>query len=244
MNRLDRLREFSAQNARSHSVMQFNPSVDTLGTMDLTANNTVLTREILADRDRFCALMRDLRGRHRASIGGYGENRTSLYSLSSHFTPTAAVDEPRTVHLGVDIWADAGEPVCAACDARVHSYGFNGQVGDYGATVILEHDLGDALKLCVLYGHLSRASLDLINDKPVVDGERRVRAGECVGWLGTWPENGGWPAHLHLQLIWADEMGDWKGDYPGVCKRSEQAQWLQRCPDPEILLQWRRYCVG
>ena len=47
-------------------------------------------------------------------------------------------------------------------------------------------------------------------------------------------ENGGWPAHLHFQII-GDLMG-FIGDFPGVAKQSEIEEWLERCPDPNLIL--------
>ena len=48
-------------------------------------------------------------------------------------------DEPRRLHLGVDIWADAGTPVYVPLDGRIHSFRDNNHFGDYGPTVILQH---------------------------------------------------------------------------------------------------------
>ena len=51
-----------------------------------------------------------------------------------------------------------------------------------------------------LYGHLSRDSLDgLSPGKP-------VRRGERIAYIGTHEVNGGWPPHLHLQII-GDMLG-------------------------------------
>ena len=55
-----------------------------------------------------------------------------------------------------------------------------------------------------------------------------------LGWLGESHENVGWPSHLHFQII--RELDGREGDYPGVCRASEQATWLKRCPDPNLLL--------
>jgi len=52
-------------------------------------------------------------------------------------------------------------------------------------------------------------------------------------------ENGNWPPHLHFQII--IDIGNWQGDYPGVCKFSERERWLQNCPDPDIILQLKQY---
>jgi peptidoglycan LD-endopeptidase LytH len=131
------------------------------------------------------------------------------------------------VHLGIDIFAPYGTDVFAPLASRVHSSRINDNPGDYGPTIILEHQAG-ADKFYSLYGHLSRDSL-----KGLKPGAAYM-AGERIASLGTRNENGGWPPHLHFQIIL--DLKGMSGDYPGVCKRSEQAHWLSICPDPRPLL--------
>jgi hypothetical protein len=90
----------------------------------------------------------------RYGIGGYMEHRT-IYSRSAHFD---TADEPRRLHLGVDIWGDAGTPIYSPLAGIVHSFADNDNFGDYGPCIILQHNLG-GLALYSLYGHLSRKSL-------------------------------------------------------------------------------------
>jgi murein DD-endopeptidase MepM/ murein hydrolase activator NlpD len=156
--------------------------------------------------------------------GGWGEDR-GVYSQVL-FAPEGV--EPRTVHLGLDVFALAGADVFTPLNARVHSCRINEAEGDYGPTIILEHAPAPGMKFHTLYGHLSRDSL-----KGLKPGAAFM-AGERIGELGTRRENGGWTPHLHFQIIL--EIGDWKGDYPGVCKKSEQDRWLAICPDPAPLL--------
>jgi len=160
-----------------------------------------------------------VRGAAPACWGGWGERR-ELYTGSGLF---AGEEEPRTVHLGVDVWSDAGTPVAAPVAGTVHSLADNAAFGDYGPTVILAHE-----GFWTLYGHLSRAAL-----AGLVPG-RRVAAGEVFAFLGGVHENGGWPPHLHFQRI-QDLMGR-AGDFPGVCAPSQRDTWLVRCPDPRPLL--------
>lgn len=165
----------------------------------------------------------ELRPGQPLRAGGYGEDR-SLYTQAL-FAP--AGEEPRTVHLGVDIFAPAGSDVFTPLDARVHSFQINDHPGDYGPTIILEHRPA-GLVFRTLYGHLSRDSI-----KGLKPGAAFM-AGERIAALGTKRENGGWPPHLHFQIIL--DIGSAKGDYPGVCKRSERETWLAMCPDPGPLL--------
>lgn len=166
----------------------------------------------------------DVKPGERIRAGGYGEDR-GVYSQVL-FAPEGV--EPRTVHLGFDIFALAGADVYAPLNARVHSFKINEAEGDYGPTIILEHSPAPGLTFHTLYGHLSRNSL-----KGLKPGAAYM-AGERIGELGTRRENGGLAPHLHFQVIL--DIGDWRGDYPGVCKHSERKHWLSICPDPRPLL--------
>jgi len=157
-------------------------------------------------------------------FGGYGEDR-SMYTQTL-FAPEG--DEPRTVHLGIDVFAPAGMDVFTPLSGRVHSSRINDNEGDYGPTIILEHTPAAGLKFHTLYGHLDRDSLHGL--KPGT----AFMAGEKIAALGTKRENGGWTPHLHFQIIL--DIGSAKGDYPGVAKRSEKDLWLSICPDPAKLL--------
>jgi murein DD-endopeptidase MepM/ murein hydrolase activator NlpD len=117
-------------------------------------------------------------------------------------------------------------------DGIIHSFAFNNHDSDYGATLILTHRL-DGIGFHTLYGHLSLNSL-----KNLHEGDR-IRRGEVIAEFGMRFENGNWPPHLHFQVI--TDMEGWKGDYPGVCKYSEKQQWLDKCPNPDTILQMLQY---
>ncbi|HTM81489.1 peptidoglycan DD-metalloendopeptidase family protein [Asticcacaulis sp.] len=158
-------------------------------------------------------------------VGGYDEER-AIYSGPVFAAPDGA--EPRTVHLGIDLFEAAGAPVFAPLAGVVHSFQDNANPKDYGPTIILAHAVTSQLTFYTLYGHLSRDSLyGLAIGKPVA-------AGEEVARLGAAAVNGDWPPHLHFQLIL--DMQDKRGDYPGVFKKSEREQWKRICPDPAPLL--------
>ncbi len=106
-------------------------------------------------------------------IGGYDENRV-IYRQRDHFTNQ---ENPRSIHLGIDIWAEAGEAIYAALDGEVHSFAFNNQFGDYGPTIILKHKLED-IEFYTLYGHLSLESLNgLYEGKQFAAGEKIAAIG-------------------------------------------------------------------
>jgi murein DD-endopeptidase MepM/ murein hydrolase activator NlpD len=164
-------------------------------------------------------------------IGGYAEHR-SVYSNSKIFDPGKPGDEPRRFHLGTDIWGRPHTPVMAPLEGIVHSFANNDQFGDYGATIILAHQPG-GFTFYTLYGHLSLSSI-----KNISEGER-IAEGDIFAEFGIPSENGHWPPHLHFQIIL--DIGEWKGDYPGVCRFSEKEKYLANSPDPNLILQLNQY---
>jgi murein DD-endopeptidase MepM/ murein hydrolase activator NlpD len=214
-------------------VVPFNAQQDALLLLDFTATNVDLTDAILNNTDNFSAYINTKLKITNAKygIGGYNEHRT-VYSRSKVFDTT---DEPRRLHLGVDIWGEAETPVFAALDGVVHSFAFNSQFGDYGATIILQHQLEDVI-FYALYGHLSLKDLEGLYEG------KTFSKGELVAHFGRAEENGAWPPHLHYQLI-IDMQGK-KGDYPGVCKLSERAAYLANCPNADLILQMLQFAKG
>jgi peptidoglycan LD-endopeptidase LytH len=208
-------------------VVPFEKGRDKIVLMDFTDRNQSLTAEILSDTSRFSEWVNDFLENAGAlyGIGGYNEHRT-IYQRSDRFDAIEG-DEPRRLHLGIDIWGKAGTPVYAPLEGTVHSFSFNDYYGDYGATLILQHEL-DGLIFHTLYGHLSLAS---INDKK--EGEDVMR-GDWIAAFGEPAENGHWPPHLHFQVIL--DMQGMKGDFPGVCKFSERGKFLANSPDPDLIL--------
>ena len=208
-----------------HPVVPFNAERDRLHLFDFTERNTGLSAEDIASTERFAIWINRTLQQQKAryGFGGYGEHRT-LYARSRHFDQG---DEPRRLHLGIDIWGPAGTPVMAPLDGIVHSWAFSNNDSDYGATMILTHNL-EGSGFHTLYGHLSLNSL-----KNLYEGQR-VTKGEVIAEFGMRFENGNWPPHLHFQCI--ADLQEWKGDYPGVCRLSERQQWLDNCPDPDLIL--------
>lgn len=165
-----------------------------------------------------------LSGGQFLGIGGYSEDRI-IYRQRKHF----ALDEanPRSIHLGTDIWTAAGEKVYAPIESIVHSVAFNDHYGDYGPTIILSHEI-NGVSFFTLYGHLSLSSLHGIWEG------KSIEAGENFASIGNYPENGDWPPHLHFQVI--SEIGAFSGDFPGVSSIHDQAHYLSICPDPNLIL--------
>jgi peptidoglycan LD-endopeptidase LytH len=209
-------------------VVPFDPGKDKLLLMDFTDNNHDLTEDILKDTNVFTAYINQTlsTAAARYGIGGYNEHRT-VYSRSKVFDALVPGEEPRRLHLGTDIWGKPYTAVMAPLNGIVHSFAFNNQFGDYGATIILSHQV-NGFSFHSLYGHLSLNSL-----KNLQEGEL-IKKGQVFAEFGIPYENGHWPPHLHFQLV--IDMKEWKGDYPGVCKYSEREQWLANSPDPDVLL--------
>ncbi len=225
MKAIEQLSNFLNQSSQIKKVVDFNPTIDTLLPFDLTAKNTALTPSVLADTVLFSAWVDGELDRYGAKygIGGYNEHRT-IYSRSNHFD---TLEEPRRLHLGIDIWGPALTPVYNFYDATVHSFKFNDAFGDYGATIILQYQLAE-ITLYALYGHLSLASL-----KGLKEGQF-IPAGQRFASFGIAAENGHWPPHLHFQLMF--DMEGKRGDYPGVCQFSKRDRYLANCPDPALIL--------
>jgi 4-aminobutyrate aminotransferase-like enzyme/Ser/Thr protein kinase RdoA (MazF antagonist) len=168
--------------------------------------------------------MRD--ARVSVAIGRYDEPRL-LYIAPAFALGPRATDEHRTIHIGLDLFAEAGTPVFAPLAGVVHAFADNNTPQDYGPVIILRHETDDGAEFFTLYGHLSRESLVGLGVG------RAVEAGEQIATLGTPEVNVGWSPHLHLQII-TDLMG-LGTDFPGVARPTQRKIWCALCPDPNLL---------
>lgn len=190
--------------------------------LDLSHRNTDLALVDINNTDAFCAWVDEQRD-GKIGWGGYLENR-AFYRRSRHFD---GLNESRSIHLGVDLWSGTGTSVFCPWRGFVHSFRDNAVFGDYGPTIIIQHEL-EGLFFFTLYGHLGQASLKgLWHGKPIEKGAK-------IGELGNAKENGGWPPHLHFQII--SEMGALQGDFPGVAAPVDVAKFQAICPDPQLIL--------
>ncbi|CAN5362618.1 hypothetical protein BH23BAC2_BH23BAC2_03940 [soil metagenome] len=161
----------------------------------------------------------------KIAYGGYNERR-NLYQQSVIFD-NENKSSPREVHIGLDLWCDAGTAVIAPLDGTVHSFQDNEGFGNYGPTIILEHIMGDKT-FFTLYGHLKRKSI-----KNLAFGQI-VEAGDKIGELGSSKVNGDYAPHLHFQII--EDLQGFTGDFPGVVAAKDLDEYLKNCPDPNLLL--------
>jgi len=159
-------------------------------------------------------------------LGQYNEPRLLYTAPAFAGGPTP---ERRTIHLGLDLFAPAGTPVHAPLDGAVEAWANNSAPQDYGGVIILKHETGSGQSLFTLYGHLSVDSLaGLARGQLVAKGEK-------IGTLGPPAENGGWPPHLHFQLM--TDLLALGCDFPGVCAPGQREIWTAFCPDPNLILQ-------
>lgn len=160
-------------------------------------------------------------------IGRYDEARL-LYSSPLFGASADRTAERRTIHLGVDLFVEPGTPIHAPLEGRVHLVANNQAPLDYGPLVILRHETDDGDEFFTLYGHLSKADVDKLKT-----GQQVVR-GEKIARVGTASENGGWPPHVHFQIIL--DLLDLATDFPGVALASQREVWTCLSPDPNLLL--------
>ena len=173
---------------------------------------------------RVFTLMRE--SKVRVAIGRYDEPRL-LYVAPAFALGDRPTDEHRTIHIGLDLFADAGTPVFAPLAGTVHAFADNATPQDYGPVIVLRHGTDDGTEFFTLYGHLSRESL---RDLEV---GRRVEAGEQIATLGAPDVNGGWTPHLHLQVI--TDLFGLDTDFPGVARPTQRSVWRALCPDPNLI---------
>jgi 4-aminobutyrate aminotransferase-like enzyme/Ser/Thr protein kinase RdoA (MazF antagonist) len=159
------------------------------------------------------------------AIGRYLEDRR-VYDSDAFVAELPG--ERRTLHLGVDVFLPAGEPILAPLDGVVRDVAWRPAARDWGGILVLDHHTPDGVRFHTLYGHLDRASTER-----VARGDTIAR-GSVVGRLGDEHENGGWAPHLHLQLLTTD-LG--RGcDAHGVGTLAERDVWESVSPDPNLLL--------
>ena len=189
-----------------------------LGANPATTESHALTRAIFERMEH---------ERVAIGIGRYNEARL-LYTTAQYGGDEANRNERRTIHLGLDLFVVPGTPVCAPLEGVVYLLAENMAELDYGPLVILRHETGDGDEFFTLYGHLTRETL-----RELKPGQALAR-GEVFARVGTLHENGGWPPHLHFQVIL--DLLDRDAEFPGVARASERSIWTSLSPDPNLLL--------
>jgi murein DD-endopeptidase MepM/ murein hydrolase activator NlpD len=158
------------------------------------------------------------------AFGGYIEGR-NLYQRSTIFKNENLPE--RNIHIGLDLWGKVGTSILAPLDGKIHSFKNNEGFGDYGPTIILEHEIENE-KFYTLYGHLSLESIENITVGTV------FKKGDRLATFGNSTVNGDYAPHLHFQII--NNIENYYGDYPGVCNINDLNFYIENCPDPNLLL--------
>ena len=199
-------------------VLDLSVGSELLGADPRNSETPALTRKI-------SALMEEANA--SVAIGRYDEARL-LYSSPLFGADARPLEERRTIHLGMDLFAEPGTAIHAPLDGVIHTLANNAAPLDYGPVIILQHDAGAAGEFFTLYGHLDTESLARLRiGQGVAHGEKFAR-------IGTSEENGGWAPHLHFQIIL--DLLDLDANFPGVAYASQRAVWTCLSPDPKLLV--------
>jgi len=199
-------------------VLDLGVGSELLGADPRDSETPALTRKI-------SALMEE--AKVSVAIGRYDEARL-LYTSPLFAADGSPLEERRTIHLGLDLFAGRGTSIHAPFDGVIHTLANNAAPLDYGPLAILQHDAGGAGEFFTLYGHLDTESLARLKIG------QRVARGEEFARIGTSEENGGWAPHLHFQIIL--DLLDMDANFPGVAYGSQRAVWTCLSPDPNPLI--------
>jgi murein DD-endopeptidase MepM/ murein hydrolase activator NlpD len=194
--------------------------------IDLSESNQELNTIDVFSSSKFGKFVNNHIKENNATVayGGYLEVR-NIYKRSTYFKSQAS--QERNIHLGIDLWCDAETPIYAPINGKVHSFKNNTNHGDYGPTIILEHNISGVV-FYTLYGHLSLSSIQILEVGQV------FKQGEKIASLGDAAVNGDYPPHLHFQII--KDIQGFIGDYFGVCSKKDLKFYTKNCPDPNLLL--------
>ncbi|WP_033956591.1 peptidoglycan DD-metalloendopeptidase family protein [Psychroserpens jangbogonensis] len=195
--------------------------------LDLSTTNETLKSVDVSSSEKLEIFVNNHSALNKAKVafGGYLETR-NIYQRSSYFKDTNPETE-RNIHLGLDLWIASETPIYSPLDGVVHNFKNNTNFGDYGPTIILEHNI-QGFNFYTLYGHLSLESIQHLTIG------QKFKQGEQIATLGDASVNGDYPPHLHFQII--KDMQEYVGDYPGVCSKQDLEFYRSNCPDPNLIL--------
>ena len=218
------------QRSHHHRILATATPLASAAVLDLsfaatTAGDNPLQFDAAQAAERIAAAMRA--ANTELAIGRYAEPRPIYTDIA--FGELGPNSSRRTVHLGIDLFAPAGTEVMAPLPGHVHDTEVCAGHLDYGGLVILRHQLPDGTVFGTLYGHLDPDSIAALCPGQAID------AGEVFAQLGDVDANGGWPPHLHLQVLAADPSA--LPEVPrGVADPDDLAAHLLIYPDPSDLL--------
>lgn len=152
-------------------------------------------------------------------VGRYAENRDV-------YRGEAFEAEHRSIHLGIDLFQPAGSPIFAPYDGLVEDVCPMPGPGNYGHAILLRHSTEEGTPFWTLYGHLGSDGLP--------SPRATVHAGDQIATMGTSEVNGGWPAHVHVQVL--TDLCGMGIDVYGVAPRGEATLWRSISPNPNLML--------
>jgi len=188
---------------------------ETLRILPLGADRDTAARPGISYAERLAEVLPGIDG---MPLGRYAEDRAP-YDRG----------RARTIHLAIDLYAPAGTAVQAPLPGRIALIGNDATADGFGGILVLEHEAGTPHRFWTAYGHLAPA--DLAKWKA---GDP-VGRGDTLAHLGTTAENGGWPPHLHIQLLTALTV-DRAEDLMGVLPPEDVDLWEGISPNPNAIL--------
>ncbi|MHA2243041.1 MAG: aminotransferase class III-fold pyridoxal phosphate-dependent enzyme, partial [Candidatus Thorarchaeota archaeon] len=223
--------EWLSQNqSQIGSIVDFDLSETSKVILDLSVGSPEIGSLMdLTDPQRFTKLVNDRveEAQVEIGIGRYDEPRL-IYSDERYKASPIEGSETRTVHIAIDLFMKFGTPVFAPLDGSIHSFQNNPGPLDNGPTIIIEHVVNEELTFYTLYAHLTDDSIEGLSVG------QSIKKGERIASVGKYPQNGGWPSHLHFQLI-SDMLGR-QGDFYGVALPSQKRIWKSISPNPNSIL--------
>lgn len=203
-----------------------------LHVLDLSVGSPTVTAQFLHTRrvDLLSAALFGELAEQGATVGvgRYAECR-ALYLIDPAFALSASPTEERhTLHLGIDLFVPPGTTVFAPLAGVIHALHHPTGRRNRGPVVILRHHTDSDLTFYTLYGHLDPGCLSRLQVGQV------IAAGEPFAAVSATPVNGGWPSHLHFQIV-ADLL-ELNCDFPATAAPSQASVWTSLCPDPNLVL--------
>ena len=210
-------------------VLDVGQPVDEMPILDLSFETLLVGDSVLeVDAEVFSRRVDEaMRAREaECAIGRYREPRP-IYTDAA-FGGLLVNAPRRSVHLGIDLFAAAGTAVRAPLAGRVVDVRVCPGHLDYGGLVVLAHE-GPGGEFCTLYGHLDPRSCEDL------ECDSLLEAGQAFARLGAREVNGGWPPHLHLQLL-DHPAGELEGVPWEVADPDDLEAHLEVFPDPSPLV--------
>ncbi|MCH8908261.1 MAG: phosphotransferase, partial [Candidatus Heimdallarchaeota archaeon] len=204
-----------------HPVFGITITDDNSMIIDLSLSSSKFTmNELQSPEDQAKFLPNELmKNGKEFGIGKFGEIRPVYYTEAFEVHNST---EFRETHLGIDIFTIHERDIYAPLDGEIVSITTNSGPYEYGGLLITKHKVANG-QFYLLFGHLDPESLE--NYQLEDDFEK----GSPLATLAKFDDNGHWPVHLHIQVIF--EASD-VASFPGVVTNKLFHFWKLISPDP------------